>query len=39
MLSKRVKAELQYLQHISNSFLCDVYLRAKLDSLLKLNSV
>ena len=30
MLESECKAELQHLQNISNSFLCDGYLRAKL---------
>ena len=34
MIEKNCKAELQHLQYIYNSFLCDVYLKAKLDKFL-----
>ncbi len=39
MLRKNLKAELQYLDSISNSFLCDTYLRAKFDNQISLNNL
>ncbi len=39
MIHKNCKTELQYLDCISNSFLCDTYLRAKLDSLISISNL
>ena len=36
MMLHNCKAELQYLQNMSNNFLCDTYLRAKLDNALQM---